>query len=310
MVTNALGVAALLAATLMTREVAVTFDDLPVVRTSTPLARQQTQTRDLLRSIKAARVPAIGFVNEVKVETNGKRDPKKVKLLERWLDAGMELGNHTYSHPDLHGLDVARYENDIRAGQRVTNELLQTRGRKVRWFRHPFLHTGMSLETRERVERFLRTHGVRVAPVTLDNSEWIFAAAYEKAVERNDRDLKKRIGTEYIAYMDRKLAYFEDQSQKLFSRNIPHVLLLHANALNADWFDELAASMKNRGYRFITLDRALEDAAYRTPDEYVGRAGLSWIHRWALTQKKPKEFFAGEPTTPQWVLDVAGIASE
>lgn len=302
--------AALFAAAVMTREVAVTFDDLPLVPQTVPLARQQVHTRDLLRSIKAARVPAIGFVNEGKLQTNGRTDPAKVKLLEQWLDAGLELGNHTFSHPDLHRIDVARYENDIRAGERVTSELLRPRGRKIRWFRHPFLHTGTSLETRDRVERFLRTRGVRVAPVTLDNSEWIFARAYENAIARNDEALEKRLGTEYVAYMDRKLAYFEQQSQALFGRNIRHVLLVHANSLNADWFDELAASMKRRGYTFIPIDRAMEDPAYRSKDEYHGPAGLTWIHRWAITAKKPRDFFAGEPTTPQWVLDAAGVESE
>lgn len=310
MVITGLVAASLLAATITSRQVAVTFDDLPAVPPTIPIARQQTLTRDLLKSIKAAGVPAIGFVNENKVETNGKRDPAKIKLLEQWLDAGLELGNHTYSHPDLHHIDVDDFENDIVAGERVTNELLMNRGRKIRWFRHPFLHTGTSLETRQRIERFLRTRGVRVAPVTLDNSEWIFARAYENAIAKNDGALKKRLGVEYVAYMDRKLAYFEQQSQALFGRNIPHVLLVHANALNADWFDELAASMKKRGYRFIPLERAVADPAYRSKDEYAGPMGLTWIHRWALTQGKKRDFFAGEPTTAKWVLDAAGVDSE
>ena len=297
-----LGAAAVLAAALMTREVAVTFDDLPAVPPSIPFADQQVLTRDLLRSIKAARVPAIGFVNENKLETDGRIDPRKVKLLEQWLNAGLELGNHTYSHPDLHRLDVAAFEQDIIKGERTTRKLQK----KLRWFRHPFLHTGTSLATRTRVEDLLRKRGQRVAPVTLDNSEWIFARAYDKS----DAEIKKRIGDEYVAYMDRKLAYFEDQSQQLFGRNIRHVLLVHANPLNADWFDDVAASMRKRGYSFITLERALEDPAYQSPDAYFGPAGLTWIHRWAITAKKPRDFFGDEPRTPQWVLDAAGIESE
>ena len=303
--------ASLLAATLTTtRQVAVTFDDLPAVPQSIPVARQQVITRDLLKSIKAADVPAIGFVNEGKLQTGGRNDPAKIALLEQWLDAGLELGNHTFSHRDLHRIPVREFENDIAAGERVLREILAPRGRTVRWFRHPFLHTGTSLDTKQRIERYLRSRGTRVAPVTLDNGEWIFAHAYEKAIAQNDDALKTKIGHEYVAYMDRKLVYFEAQSAALFGRNIPHVLLVHANHLNADWFDELAASMKKRGYSFITLEKAVADPAYKSKDEYTGPAGLTWIHRWALTQKKPREFFAGEPMTPQWILDVAGIAEE
>ena len=160
------------------------------------------------------------------------------------------------------------------------------------------------METKRRVESFLEKRGYRVAPVTLDNSEWIFAKAYTEA---KDAATRKRVGEAYLVYMDAKLAYFEDQSQKLFGRNIRHVLLLHANALNADWFDDLARSMRDRGYRFIPLEQAVEDPAYRSADTYTGPAGITWIHRWAITAGKRGTFFAGEPVTPQWIQDLAGI---
>ena len=306
------------------REVAVTFDDLPANPSFAP---------KLLEAIRDAEVPAIGFVNENKL-----RSKARVAVLAKWADAGLELGNHTYAHRDLHRIPVAEFEEEIVRGEKVTRALLHERKRAPRWFRHPFLHTGTSLETKQRVEDFLAKRGYRVAPVTLDNSEWIFAKAYTEAKQQveaflaqrgyrvapvtldnsewifakaydvtKDAATRKRIGKAYLIYMDRKLAYFEDQSRKLFGRNIRHVLLLHANALNADGFDELATSMKKRGYTFITIERALEDPAYRSADTYTGPGGITWIHRWALTAGKKGAFFAGEPTTPQWIQDVAGI---
>jgi hypothetical protein len=38
----------------------------------------------------------------------------------------------------------------------------------------------------------------------------------------------RTIGTDYVAYMEKKLVYFEDQSQKLFGYNIPQIFLMHA----------------------------------------------------------------------------------
>lgn len=276
----------------LTREVAVTFDDLPGRATSAHLIRTITKTG----------VPTIGFVNEGKLTT-----PDDTRWLERWLDAGFDLGNHTYSHISLNRVAPEQYEEDILRGEKETRALLRKRGRELRWFRHPFLQTGRTLEVRDRVQRFLAQHGYRIAPVTLDNSEWIFAAAYRKAT---DNATRKRIGVEYIAYMDRKLAYYEQQSIALFGRNVRHTLLVHANELNADWFDDLAASMKKRGYRFITLGRALEDEAYRSEDTWTGAAGISWLHRWAFAAGKKGPFFAGEPKTAQWVLEIAGVESE
>jgi hypothetical protein len=83
------------------------------------------------------------------------------------------------------------------------------------------------------------------------------------------------------------------------------VLLVHANMLNADRFGDLAAMLARRGYRFIALDRALEDPAYRSEDTYTGSGGITWLHRWALTRKMPKAFYAGEPAVPTFVADNA-----
>src|SRR5687767_1627684 len=85
------------------REVAVTFDDLPVVtRVFHDVAAQERITTMLLASIQRQKVPAIGFVNEGKLRPAGSVDERRVALLQRWVESGLELGNHTYSHFGLH----------------------------------------------------------------------------------------------------------------------------------------------------------------------------------------------------------------
>jgi len=292
------------------RTVAITFDDLPVNSLQHDLASQELITRKLLRAITANRVPAIGFVNESKLLTAGRSDEKRVALLQMWLDAGLELGNHTFSHPDLHTTALNVFTDDVVRGEEVTRRLLEAKGRNLRYFRHPFLHTGNSLETKQKFEEFLIGRGYRIAPVTIDNSEWIFARAYENAMQRGDKQLAKRIGRTYISYMEEKFAYFEQQSLALFGYEMKQTLLLHANALNADYFHALAQMMKKRGYDFITLEEALKDKAYSSRDTYAGPAGITWIHRWAITAGKDEAFFKGEPRTPDFVLKEAGIKAE
>jgi hypothetical protein len=68
--------------------------------------------------------------------------------------------------------------------------------------------------------------------------------------------------------------------------------------------------MKKRGYNFITLDDALTDMAYTSPDTYAGPGGITWIHRWAITAGKDNDFFKGEPGTPAFVLKEAGLSAE
>ena len=292
------------------REVAVTFDDLPVVSTRRDLKSHREITVRLLKSITSNRVPAIGFVNENKLLGDGKRDESRVALLRLWIDAGLELGNHTFSHIDMHTTPLTEFQDDVIRGEEATARLLTEKGKKLRYFRHPFLHTGRDLETKQRFEEFLAGRGYRIAPVTVDNSDWIFARAYDRAIESGDRSSMKRIAEAYIPYMEKKFEYFEKQSAALFSYEIKQVLLLHANALNADHFDDLARMMKRRGYAFITLDEALKDEAYRSPDTYTGAGGITWLHRWAITKGMKGEFFRGEPATPDFILKLAGVTSE
>ena len=51
----------------------------------------------------------------------------------------------------------------------------------------------------------------------------------------------------------------------------------------------------------LTLYQALRDPAYASPDRYVGDAGITWLHRWAITQGRRGAVFAGEPEVPKWV---------
>ena len=106
-------------------------------------------------------------------------------------------------------------------------------------------------------------------------------------------------------YMQRVAAYYEQQSRALMGREIPQVLLLHANALNAATLDRLLAMLAGRGYAFIPLDEVARDPAYRSADEYVGPAGITWLHRWALTAGRRGADFAGEPEVPAWIEQAA-----
>ncbi len=282
------------------RTIALTVDDLPVGR-GHGLAHQQRVTRDLVRRITEAGVPAIGFVNEGKLFVDD-RIETRADLLRQWVDAGLDLGNHTYGHPSLFDTPLAEFQDQVRRGDVVTNELLAVRGDSVRYFRHPFLNVGPDRETKDAFEAWLEDYGLTIAPVTHDNAEYVYALAYDRAIEAGDATLQARIAEAYVAYMDSTAAYFEGLADELFGREMAHVLLIHANALNADHLDRLIAMFRGRGYRFVSLDEALEDPAYASEDTYTGRAGMSWLQRWAIARGLRLE---SEPVPDPWVEDVA-----
>ncbi len=290
------------------RAIAITIDDLPVSSARGDIGTLREITKNLLAKIKAANVPAIGFVNETQLYHDEMRDEPEVDLLREWLDAGLELGNHTFSHHSINdGLEA--YEVDILKGEPITKELLAKYGKEMRYFRHPYLDTGLTLKIKSDFNRFLKEHGYIIAPVTMDNSDWIFADAYEKAFVSGDAKLMKRIGTAYVPYVRSKMVYWERQSVRLFGREIRQIILLHANFINSVYLGDLVRMLKRRGYRFVSLADAMRDKAYRLPDRYIQPGGISWLHRWALAKGKGY-LLPGEPLTPKFVMKAAGVESE
>jgi len=285
------------------RSIAITIDDLPVATASRfTMAQKQLITDRLLHTLTSRKIPAIGFVNERQLFEGGQLEPEEVAFLEQWLDAGMDLGNHGYAHLSLNQTDVAVWLADAERGDQVTSELLQSRGAQIQWFRHPFLHVGRTPEIQRQATASLARRGYRIAPVSVDNSDWIYADAYAWAWLDNDQKRMRRLGEDYIRYMLEVVEYYENQSLKIIGESIPHTLLLHANALNADWLDELLDSLSQRGYQFVDLDTATQHAAYDRPIHgYTGPGGITWLHRWAITDDMDRSIFRGEPTVPDWV---------
>ncbi|MET0645057.1 MAG: polysaccharide deacetylase family protein [Pyrinomonadaceae bacterium] len=279
------------------RQVAVTFDDLPAPYGD--LEEMRRVTSRLLESVKRNGVPAVGFVNERKLFVRGEMDAR-TDLLRAWLDAGLELGNHTFSHISLQKAPLEDYKDDVVRGETVTRMLLAERGMKLRYFRHPFLWTGATPEYKRGLSEFLAARGYTVAPVTVDNGDYIFAKVYHDAKRRGDSATAKRVADAYVPYMESVFEHFERLSAETFGREVRQTLLLHANEINADRFDEVAAMLKRRGYTFVTLEEALKDPAYSEPDA-LAKNGPSWLHRWRTAKGLPLKW---EPDAPKFVEEL------
>jgi hypothetical protein len=71
----------------------------------------------------------------------------------------------------------------------------------------------------------------------------------------------------------------EKLANDVMGRPIKHILLLHANRLNAAFLDDLLTEIAAYGYKFISLKEALSDPVYSIKDTYVGPKGLSILER-------------------------------
>lgn len=286
------------------RTVAVTVDDLPFVAYGLPLEAIRPLSRALVASLAARKVPAVAFVNEDRLFVPGEVD-ERIALLTEWLDAGMELGNHTFGHLGLTLTPLEAMKDSVLKGEVVTRGLLERRGRPLRWYRHPYTQTGPTKETKDGFEAFLASRGYALAPFTIEHEDWVFASADAKLAADGDGAGRARLLAAYLENFEARVAFYEERSRALFGREVPQVLLTHANALNARAMPLLLERLEKRGYAFVPLETALADPAWKSPDGYVGPWGPSWLHRFAVARGEDiKALFRAEPEAPKWVADL------
>ena len=266
------------------RRVAITMDDLPASAAQSMSAQELTDmTTKIIATYKQQQVPAVGFVNENKLYMKVGEVDARIATLNQWLDAGLELGNHAFSHPSFNKIGLKEFEESVIRGEVVTKTLLAQHGKKMRYFRHPFLDVGRDLQSRRELEAFLINRGYTIAPVTLDPEDWAFAPLYDAARNSGDVAMQKKIADAYLKYADDVFDFYEKFSRDLFGYEPPQVILLHGNNLEADHLAELLVVLRKRGYRFVSLESALNDSAYSSPNTYVGEHGNGWLEQWAIT---------------------------
>ena len=286
------------------RTMAVTIDDLPFVNPSGTafLTRAQRTTTEILRSLRAHQAPAIGFVNESGLHAPGEID-QRVALLQQWVDEGMTLGNHTYSHREFNALTIDEFQDEIIKGEVITRRLMEPHKPYQLYFRHPMTHTGDTREKKEAIEEFVAARGYRIAPHTIENSDFIFNVPYAQALENGDTALAERLRESYLDYNLSATKFAERISMEIFGREVAQTMLIHTNDITADCLDTMLTAWEERGYRFIALDEAMSDPAYATKDTLVTTFGPTWLWRWRKSMGKNISF-RDDPEPPPWVVDL------
>ena len=260
-----------------TRTVALTFDDLPGAD-SRDAGELASTNLAILQALDRHHAPATGFVigDRVQALPNG-RD-----LLQSWIDRGHDLGNHTRSHRDLNALTVSDFAQEVTGGEAVFRPLLRASRNQPLYLRFPFNHTGDTAEKRTAVAALLADRGYEVAVCTIENADYIFANAYQKAKAAGGSGAAI-LRTEYVSHTAKVIDYYVDLHRQIFGRETPHVMLMHVNRLNADVLDAVLELFEQRRFRFVTLRDAQADAAYKTADTFTTKAGPMWAYRWART---------------------------
>lgn len=253
----------LLAPQLQAQSVAFTFDDGPILA-ATPHLGPQDRNAAMLAALARHQVQAALFVTV----GNGADRPEGLALARAWGQAGHALANHTMTHPDLDSdkVSLAQYQQEVLDCDRVIAALPGYQ----KWYRFTYLREGNSKDKRDGMRAFLRQQGYRNGYVTLDTSDWRLNEKLTEVLAKNPQANVEPIRQAYLAHIRQRALAYRELGQRLQGRDIPQVLLLHHNLINAMWLDDVIRQFKDMGWTITTPAQAYEDPVYRFMPERPG----------------------------------------
>jgi peptidoglycan/xylan/chitin deacetylase (PgdA/CDA1 family) len=240
------------------QQIAFTWDDLPAHSALPPGDTRVEIGRKIVAAMKDAHMPPVyGFVNGIFTE----QEPLSTPMLKEWHDAGLPLGNHTWSHMNLNAHSLAEWEADTLKNEALLKSYMLTED--WHWLRYPNLAEGDTPQKREEARKFLAEHGYKIAAVTMSFGDYLYNGPYARCVAKKDAASIAQLEASYLAAADATIDYTRAMSKALYDRDIPYVLLMHVGALDARMLPRLLTLYRDKGFSFVSLQDAEKDPFYR-----------------------------------------------
>lgn len=237
--------------------VALTFDDLPAAGGIPNGDSRVGIARRLTQVLRANHMKGVyGFVTAVDLDD----DPDTHGALKVWMDAGMKIGNHTWSHPALSVVSAAEYIHEMAQDEPA---LKQYAGKTDwHWFRYPYLEEGDTVAKHEAVRDWLRAHGYKVAEVSLNFNDDDWSDAYIRCEAKHDEASIAWLKQSYMASAKEFIRRGRERQSLAFGHEIPNVLLLHATAFTTLMLPDVIKMLRQEGFRFASLEKVERNPAY------------------------------------------------
>jgi peptidoglycan/xylan/chitin deacetylase (PgdA/CDA1 family) len=237
--------------------IALTFDDLPVHGPLPPGLSRLDIARSIATTLRSHHTPPVyGFINAKAMVAA----PDTAQVLSLWRAAGFPLGNHAFSHMDLHANPVEVFEQDVLGNEATLTSLMGDAD--WHWFRYPYLREGETAAKHQAIVAFLKAHHYRVAEVTISFSDYAYNEPYARCLAKNDKPGLEWLSQRYLDRAADSLSRGQEASQLLFGHDIKHVLLLHIGGFETVMLPKLLDLLAQRGFALTTLEEAESDPAY------------------------------------------------
>jgi peptidoglycan-N-acetylglucosamine deacetylase len=235
------------------REIAITIDDLPFVGES-----KNFHLNMIIEAFKNNNVPATGFV----IAGNVKADNWKV--LQKFHEAGLALGNHTLSHKNLNKVNPETYIQEIDTADKILAPVLTT----PKFFRYPYLAMSNG-DKKEKILHFLASKNYQVAPITIDSKDFIFNQLLLSVPESQRRNFLAALKQCYLDFIWQQTLRAMESNRLNHKPDHAQILLIHSNLLNAYVLPDIINLYKQNDYTFVSLDDALKtfSGSQKSPEQ-------------------------------------------
>lgn len=286
------------------QQVAITFDDMPCNAYPASLSQEQLYfaNTQLVSIINQEKIPVTAFVcGTCRGDTLAFRSYND--LMKYWiLSPYVNFGNHSFSHLNYGTTGYDNFNLDVLKNMNYLKRLAPKK--RVQYFRYPFNALGVDSLSQEKMIFQLSRYQLKVAPFTIESSDYIFDAIYTNYLLKGDTANADRIAKMYIQYTLSCFDYFGQLSKSLYNRNIKHIFLGHANLLHSHYLVDLIDALRKSGYSFISFNEAMADEVYQSKNYYYKNEGISWMFRWIKNPSKRNELLKKSPDPSKEILEL------
>lgn len=231
---------------------ALTFDDGLDPRNNDQAA---VWNAALLNALDAAKAKAILFAAGSRVDS-----PEGLDLVRKWGEGGHGIANHTYSHASF---GSAKVTLEVFVGDAQRNQaLLQSFPGWTRRLRFPYLKEGDTVAKRDGMRAWLAKNSYKTGAVSIDTSDWYYNKRFLAWKVEHAGENPLRFRDAYLAHLWNRANYYDALSTQLLKRSARHVLLLHTNAINAEFLPDVIAMFRAKGWAIINAEDAYTDDLY------------------------------------------------
>ena len=247
-----------------TQEIALSFDDAPM--SDSEFFKSSERTEKLIALLKKLDIRgAMIFSNPCKDEKKG------VAQLKKYSDAGHFIANHTCSHPRFNDVGLDTFIADTDKADKLLSELMKSQ----KYFRFPYLNEGADEKNRDKMRIWLKDHNYRNGLVSIDDDDYVFSSALNKAKKQKRKINLKEIQSMYVNHLVGAVEFYDQLAKDKMGYNPKHVILLHENDSTVLFLEAFVNELKKKGWKFISAQEAYKDKLYlETPKNTYANNGI------------------------------------